>query len=75
MQCLKVQLAISVTQDGIIISVNDEPNKKAKGPIDFTEDGILIINCFNEMQSSKVHSSFEVTEEGIFIFFKDIYQF
>lgn len=75
MQCLKVQLAISVTKDGIIISVNDEPNKKEKGPIDFTEDGILIINCFNEMQSSKVHSSFEVTEEGIFIFFKDIYQF
>lgn len=66
---LDIPLAISVTQEWNIISFNDEQNKKVKAI------GILNIICFNEMQSSKVHSSFEVTEEGIAISFKNIYQF
>ena len=44
-------LLISVTEDGIVICVNDEHSLKAESPIEVTEDGIVI--CVNFLQSLK----------------------
>ena len=39
---LNVPSLIEVTPDGIVMAVNDSHPKKAKLPIDFTEDGMII---------------------------------
>ena len=68
-QLLKAFSPIEVTEEGIVICVNDEQPEKAKSPIEVTEEGIVI--CVNDEHPLKAPSPIEVTEEGIVIFVND----
>ena len=62
---LKAEFPISVTEDGIVISVRDEHLLKAKKPIWVVKEGIEI--CFNKEHSLKAKFPIAVTEGGIVI--------
>ena len=47
----KADSPIEVTEDGIVISVNDEQSLKAEFPIEATEEGKLISEVFRKTNS------------------------
>ena len=50
--------SIEVTEDGIVIFVNDEYQFKALSLIEFTEKGIVI--CVNDLLSLKIMHYFQL---------------
>ena len=66
-QLLKAFSPIEVTEEGIVICVNDEQPSKAPFPIEVTEEGISNVICVNDEHPEKALFSIEATEEGIVI--------